>query len=215
MGLRPHTTLVDEREPAGGQKNACKKTCNIKTGTPLTRLTRLTRLTPIIHWLVASPSTAMLSLPLVLLACANAASITSSRKPALQDGSIQKRLQTLLHSPSRSALADVLDGSYHPAARPGYQRTAIGMTMLAVMTACVSTLVWLLLDKLHFLHGIERRPGRQAFLAVFFGVLCGILQTCAPYAAVWSYIPERTRAIHAAIGSLLACCLEGAAALSV
>ena len=64
----------------------------------------------------------MLRILLVLLACSNALAATPSSTPVMQPLSMQKRLQTLLHCPSRSALADVLHGPYPPDARPAYLR---------------------------------------------------------------------------------------------
>ena len=65
----------------------------------------------------------------------NALAIRPSSKPALQPVSMQKRLQTLLHRPSRSALADVLHGPYPPDAPPAYLR--------AVHVLIVAGLCWL------------------------------------------------------------------------
>ena len=48
---------------------------------------------------------------------------------------MQKRLQTLLHRPSRSALADVLHGPYPPGSRPAYLR--------AVHVVIVAGICWL------------------------------------------------------------------------
>jgi len=68
-----------------------------------------------------------------LLACAGAAAVIPSSKPVLQPASMQQRLQNLLHSPSRTALADVLHGPYPPEARPAYQR-AVQATL--IVAAC-------------------------------------------------------------------------------
>jgi len=71
---------------------------------------------------------------LILLACSSALALTPSSQPVLQPASMRKRLHTLLHSPSRSALADVLHGPYPPEGRPAYLQAvfvtifAIGMT---------------------------------------------------------------------------------------
>jgi hypothetical protein len=62
----------------------------------------------------------MLRILLDFLACSNALAATPSSTPVMQPLSMQKRLQTLLHCPSRSALADVLHGP--PDACPAYLR---------------------------------------------------------------------------------------------
>ena len=77
----------------------------------------------------------MLRILIVLLASSDALAITPSSKPALQPVSMHKRIQTLLHSPSRSALADVLHGPYPPDAPPAYLR--------AVHVLIVAGLCWL------------------------------------------------------------------------
>ena len=64
----------------------------------------------------------MLRILLAFLACSNALAATPSSTRVMQPLSMQKRLQTLLHCPSRSALADVLHGPYPPDARPAYLR---------------------------------------------------------------------------------------------
>ena len=64
----------------------------------------------------------MLRILIVLLASSDALAIMPSSKPALQPVSMHKRIQTLLHDPSRSALADVLHGPYPPDAQPAYKR---------------------------------------------------------------------------------------------
>eukprot|EP00966_Prymnesium_polylepis_P251817 5821485-Prymnesium_polylepis.1 len=64
----------------------------------------------------------MLRILLAFLACSNALAATPSSTPVMQPLSMQKRLQTLLHCPSRAALADVLHGPYPPDARPAYLR---------------------------------------------------------------------------------------------
>jgi hypothetical protein len=74
------------------------------------------------HRCGVSPSAVMLRILLAFLACSNALAATPSSTPAMQPLSMQKRLQTLLHCPSRSALADVLHGPYPPGARPAYLR---------------------------------------------------------------------------------------------
>eukprot|EP00966_Prymnesium_polylepis_P136867 3162609-Prymnesium_polylepis.1 len=50
----------------------------------------------------------------------------------MQPASMKKRVQILLHNPSRSALADVLHGPYPTGARPAYQRTIVAVAMLLV-----------------------------------------------------------------------------------
>ena len=82
-----------------------------------------------------SPSTAMLRILIVLLASSDALAIMPSSKPALQPVSMHTRIQTLLHSPSRSALADVLHGPYPPDAPPAYLR--------AVHVLIVAGICWL------------------------------------------------------------------------
>ena len=64
----------------------------------------------------------MLRILLAFLACSNALAATPSSKTVMQSLSMKKRVQTLLHCPSRSALADVLHGPYPPDARPAYLR---------------------------------------------------------------------------------------------
>ena len=64
----------------------------------------------------------MLRILIVLLASSDALAIMPSSKPALQPVSMHKRIQSLLHNPSRSALADVLHGPYPPDALPAYKR---------------------------------------------------------------------------------------------
>ena len=68
------------------------------------------------------PRAVMLRMLLVFLACSNALATTPSSTPVMQPLSMQKRLQTLLHCPSRSALVDVHHGPYPPDARPAYLR---------------------------------------------------------------------------------------------
>ena len=87
------------------------------------------------HHARVSPSAVMLRILSVLLACSNAICIELSSKPVLQPVSMQKRLQTLLHCPSRSALADVLHGPYLPDAPPAYLR--------AVWVLIVASICWL------------------------------------------------------------------------
>ena len=82
-----------------------------------------------------SPSAVMLRILLVVLACSNALAVTPSSTPVMQPLSMQKRLQTLLHCPSRSALADVLHGPYLPDAPPAYLR--------AVWVLIVASICWL------------------------------------------------------------------------
>ena len=79
-----------------------------------------------------SPSAVMLRILLVLLACSKAFATKPSSKPAMQPVSMQKRLQTLLHHPSRSALADVLHGPYPPDARPAYKRAVHGLIVVGM-----------------------------------------------------------------------------------
>ena len=86
---------------------------------------------PVIAPLVLALPTLMLRVLLFLLACASAASVRPSSKPVLQPASMQKRIQTLLQSPSRSALADVLNGPYPPEARPAYQRAVLVTLIVA------------------------------------------------------------------------------------
>ena len=74
------------------------------------------------HRCGVSPSAVMLRILLAFLACSNALAATPSSTPVMQPLSMQKRLQTLLHCPSRSALADVLHGPYPSDARPAYLR---------------------------------------------------------------------------------------------
>ena len=75
----------------------------------------------------------MLRILIVLLASSDALAIMPSSKPALQPVSMHKRIQTLLHSPSRSALADVLHGPYPPDACPAYQRVVHGALVVAIL----------------------------------------------------------------------------------
>ena len=86
------------------------------------------------HWRTAgaSPSAVMLRNLFVLLTCANALATKPSSTPALQPVPMHKRLQILLHYPSRSALIDVLHGPYPADARPAYQRVAHGMLVVAI-----------------------------------------------------------------------------------
>ena len=58
-------------------------------------------LTPAVYF-----SAVMLRNLLILLACSSALALKPSSQPALQPASMQKRFHTLLHSPSRSALAE-------------------------------------------------------------------------------------------------------------
>jgi hypothetical protein len=68
-----------------------------------------------------------------------------SSEPALQPAS-KKRSQTLLvHSPSRSALEDVLLGSPPTnGARPLHQRAALSIVFLSVFVFVISTVAFLL-----------------------------------------------------------------------
>ena len=86
------------------------------------------------HWRTAgaSPSAVMLRSLFVLLSCANALATKPSSTPALQPVSTHKRLQILLHYPSRSALIDVLHGPYPADARPAYLRVAHGLLVVAI-----------------------------------------------------------------------------------
>ena len=71
---------------------------------------------------------------LILLACWSALTLKPSSQPALQPASMQKRLHTLLHRPSRSALADVLHGPYPPDASPAYLRAVPALIVIGMMT---------------------------------------------------------------------------------
>ena len=69
---------------------------------------------------------------MVMLVCGNAVAASPPAKPEMQPASMRKRVQILLHNPSRSALADVLHGPYPTGARPAYQRMIIAVTMVFV-----------------------------------------------------------------------------------
>jgi hypothetical protein len=81
---------------------------------------------------------------LIVLACSSALALKSSSQPALQPASMQKRLHTLLHRPSRSALADVLHGPYPPDAFPAYLRAVPVLIVVGMMT----TFFWSLFSRL-------------------------------------------------------------------
>merc|ERR1712185_497816 len=74
----------------------------------------------------------MLRILIVLLASSDALAIMPSSKPALQPVSMHKRIQTLLHNPSRSALADVLHGPYPPDAPPAYKRAVYLLVVVGI-----------------------------------------------------------------------------------
>ena len=66
-----------------------------------------------------------------MLVCGNAMAQGPHSKPSLRPTPIQKRLKTLITSPSRNALADVLNGPCYPDGRPGHQRVALAAVVLA------------------------------------------------------------------------------------
>ena len=66
-----------------------------------------------------------------MLVCGNAMAQGPHSKPSLRPTPIQKRLKTLITSPSRNALADVLNGPCYPDGRPSHQRVALAATVLA------------------------------------------------------------------------------------
>ena len=81
---------------------------------------------------------------MILLACSSVLALKPSSQPALQPASMQKRLHTLLHRPSRPALADVLHGPYPPDDIPAYLRV-----VPVLIVACMTTnLLWFFFSNL-------------------------------------------------------------------
>ena len=186
----------------------------------------------IARWCASVRSVVMqLQLLLMLLLCDRAKASKPPSKPALRPSSMQKRVQTLLHCPSDAALADVLNGQYHPDSRPGFQRTALGVTVIALMTLAISTaagLAFHLLNKVHT--KFVQQVHRETFL-MFCGnsmislpyVLCLFLPLrfvissseaiLASYEAIFKYtVPEGNvlnsmfkRMVHVMYGTLILC----------
>ena len=67
-----------------------------------------------------------------------------STDSAVRPASMRERVQTLLHSPSRAALADVLHGPYPAGARPAYQRASLAAALSGIMFLHFRCLVQLL-----------------------------------------------------------------------
>jgi hypothetical protein len=149
---------------------------------------------------------------IMMLVCSSAIAQVLQSKPTLQSTPMQQRLKTLVSTPSRTALADVLNGPSHPDGRPGYQRVALAATVLASevqLMILVKRLGSLLKDKLQ---SIFPAPGQhvahlfQAFLWVqegeaFRGIhnaltfakdSIKIAYWVALHMGVWSYASHRT-----------------------
>ena len=130
------------------------------------------------HWRTAgaSPSAVMLRNLFVLLTCANALATKPSSTPALQPVPMHKRLQILLHSPSRSALIDVLHGPYPADARPAYQRVAHG---LLVVVICWLHMKQLLASLPPLFYVFPFLKAEMARCKQFNSQFCGEHPTCA------------------------------------
>ena len=137
-----------------------------------------------------------------MLVCGNAMAQGPQSKPSLRHTPMQKRLKTLINSPSRTALADVLNGPCHPDGRPGHQRVALAAVVLASgvqLKGVVERLASLLKDTLQsILPAQGRRVAAWHIFRPLHTVLAsgvGIIELVylsALFAGVFSYASYRT-----------------------